>query len=83
MAWPIEIVLCPPQFSPSADEYAAERRSRRGVAEGQAAGVSGTPSFVLGRVTKDRIEGVKFVGAMPYAVLDAKMKGMLEQKSVK
>ena len=33
------------------------------VAEGTAAGVSGTPSFVLGRVENGKLEGVRLVGA--------------------
>jgi protein-disulfide isomerase len=49
------------------------------VAEGTAAGVTGTPSFVLGRITNGKIEGVRIVGAMPYAQFDAKIQEFLKQ----
>jgi protein-disulfide isomerase len=52
----------------------------RDIAEGNAAGVSGTPSFVLGRMDKDKLEGVRIVGAMPYAQFEAKIKEMLDAK---
>lgn len=53
------------------------------VAEGAAAGVSGTPSFVLGRVENGKLEGVRLVGAMPYQQFDAKIKEMLAQTGKK
>ena len=53
------------------------------VAEGTAAGVSGTPSFVLGRVENGKLEGVRLVGAMPYPQFEAKIKEMLAQPSKK
>ena len=50
----------------------------RDMAEGRAAGVSGTPSFVLGRTDKDAIDGVRIVGAQPYSTFDSKLKALLE-----
>jgi protein-disulfide isomerase len=41
------------------------------------AGIAGTPSFVIGRVVGDGVEGVKVVGAQPFGVFDAKLKEML------
>jgi competence protein ComEC len=49
------------------------------IAEGTAAGVTGTPSFVLGRIQNGKIEGVRIVGAMPYAQFDAKIQEFLKQ----
>lgn len=49
----------------------------RELAEGQAIGVSATPSFVLGRLSGDKVDGVRLVGAMPYSVFDARIKEML------
>jgi len=49
------------------------------IAEGTAAGINGTPSFVLGRVKDGKLQGVRMVGAMPYAQFDAKIKEMLAQ----
>src|SRR5438552_10928035 len=53
------------------------------VAEGQAAGVNGTPSFVLGRVENGKLEGVRLVGAMPYPQFEAKIQEMLAQGAKK
>lgn len=50
----------------------------KSYAEGLSAGVSGTPSFILGRVKDGKLEGVRMVGAMPYATFDARIKQMLE-----
>jgi len=53
------------------------------IAEGGVAGVQGTPSFVIGRLENDKLEGVRMVGAMPYAQFDAKIQEMLEQSGKK
>jgi protein-disulfide isomerase len=59
------------------DKYRAE--VDRQLAEGQAIGVSGTPSFVLGRTGTDKVDGIRLVGAMPYSVFDGKIKELLAQ----
>lgn len=50
----------------------------KSYAEGLAAGISGTPSFVLGRVKDGKLEGVRMVGAMPYSTFDSKLRQMLD-----
>ena len=45
--------------------------------EGARIGVSGTPSFVLGRTSASGVEGPMIVGALPYATFDAKLKDLL------
>jgi protein-disulfide isomerase len=57
------------------DKYRAEVDWQ--LAEGQAIGVSGTPSFVLGRSGTDKLDGIRLVGAMPYSVFDEKIKELL------
>jgi protein-disulfide isomerase len=52
------------------------------MAEGRNAGVSGTPSFVIGRVANDRLEGVRIVGALPYMAFAARLDQMLQRKDV-
>jgi len=52
------------------------------MAEGRNAGVSGTPSFVIGRVTNGRLEGVRIVGALPYMAFAARLDQMLQRKDV-
>lgn len=40
-------------------------------------GISGTPSFVMGRSKGDMVDGVKLVGAQPFAAFDQKLKELL------
>jgi protein-disulfide isomerase len=49
------------------------------MAEGQSAGVTGTPAFVLGRMQNGKLEGVRIVGAMPYGQFDAKIQEFMKQ----
>ncbi len=43
---------------------------QRDVAEAGSAGIAGTPTFVLGRASEGAIEGIRIVGAQPYAAFD-------------
>ncbi len=43
-------------------------------------GISGTPTFVLGKREGDKVEGVKLIGAQPFPVFDQKIREMLEKK---
>jgi protein-disulfide isomerase len=51
----------------------------RDMAEGQGAGVSGTPSFVLGRLVEGRLQGVRLVGALPYQTFASRLDELLKQ----
>ena len=53
---------------------------RQDIAAAHAAGLTGTPSFVVGRSTPTGVEGVKIVGAQPYAVFDARIQELLSGK---
>jgi protein-disulfide isomerase len=53
------------------------------ITEGGVAGVQGTPTFVLGTLENDKLQGVRMVGAMPYAQFDAKIQEMLGQAGKK
>ena len=50
------------------------------VAAAVAAGVSGTPTFVVGPTMPDGVEGQRIVGAVPYAVFESRIKEVLEQR---
>ncbi len=52
----------------------------RDVADAQNAGVSGTPTFVLGKTTPQGFEGARIVGAQPYAVFERQIKELLGEK---
>jgi protein-disulfide isomerase len=49
----------------------------RDAAEGSGAGVSGTPSFVIGRTTASGLDGALLVGAQPYSVFEGKLRELL------
>jgi protein-disulfide isomerase len=60
--------------------FAGERHKAaidRDVADARAADVSGTPTFVLGKTTKGDFEGVRIIGAQPYAVFEQKIRELL------
>jgi protein-disulfide isomerase len=45
--------------------------------EGTRIGVTGTPTFVLGRTTAASVEGPVVVGALPYVTFDTKLKDLI------
>ncbi len=47
------------------------------VAAGVAAGISGTPTFVIGATIADGVEGERIVGAVPYDVFESRIKELL------
>jgi protein-disulfide isomerase len=53
---------------------------QRDIADGHTAGVDGTPTFVVGRTSAEGVDGVRIVGAHPYAVFDAKIRELLAGK---
>lgn len=53
---------------------------QRDQAQAQAIGVSGTPSFVLGRSHADSVEGLVMVGAQPFAAFESRIKELLAQQ---
>ncbi|HXU53439.1 MAG TPA: DsbA family protein [Casimicrobiaceae bacterium] len=63
------------QSCADSDFYTADINKQ--VAEGTAAGVNGTPSFVIGKMENGQLDGVRLVGAMPYATFEAKINELL------
>ena len=47
------------------------------MSEGRTAGVSGTPTFLIGRLANGRLDGIRIVGAQPYIVFAAKIDQLL------
>ncbi len=62
----------------AADKYAGQ--IAKDQQEGAEAGVSGTPTFIIGRTSAKGIEGVRVVGAQPYAVFNAQIQKALAGK---
>ena len=48
--------------------------------EGTRIGVTGTPTFVVGRTSDTAVEGPMIVGALPYAQFDARFRSLLPAK---
>src|SRR2546425_606349 len=58
------------------DKYKAQ--IEKDVTDAGLAGIGGTPSFIIGRVSGDGVDGVKVVGAQPFGVFDARLKDLLK-----
>lgn len=53
---------------------------QKDTADAGTLGISGTPSFVIGKTDKTEIAGVRIVGAVPFAVYDSAIKDLLTSK---
>ena len=53
---------------------------QKDTADAGTLGISGTPSFVIGKTAKDEIAGVRIVGAVPYTVFESAIKDLLSRK---
>jgi protein-disulfide isomerase len=69
-----------PKFKTCLDSDKFKAQIDKDIAEGGVAGVSGTPSFVIGRLDNDKLEGVRMVGAAPYDQFETKIQEMLDKK---
>lgn len=59
----------------SENKFAAE--IKKDTADANTLGISGTPSFVIGKTSTDQMDGVRIVGAVPYSVFDSNIKDLL------
>lgn len=57
-----------------ADTNKFQAEIAKDMAEAAAMGISATPSFVIGKTSANGLDGVRFIGAQPYAAFDAKLK---------
>jgi protein-disulfide isomerase len=60
----------------AADTFAAALQ--KDLDEATAVGVSGTPTFVIGKTAPGAMEGSKIVGALPFAAFEQKFRALLE-----
>jgi len=49
------------------------------ASEANALGISGAPTFVVGKAANGKLDGVRLVGALPYDRLQAVVEGLLKQ----
>jgi protein-disulfide isomerase len=66
-----------PTFKTCLDEKRYVAAIQKDTADAGLLGITGTPSFVIGRTAKDQIDGVRIVGAVPFSVFDSTIKDML------
>jgi protein-disulfide isomerase len=72
-----DLKLDAPRFAQCLAEKRYGPQIQQDVIDAEAAGINGTPSFVIGRATPAGVEGVRVMGAQPYAAFDAKLKQLL------
>jgi predicted DsbA family dithiol-disulfide isomerase len=59
----------------ASDRYASKIKGD--ILAAEKAGISGTPTFVLGKRANGAIEGIKIEGALPYGQFEAKIEKLL------
>lgn len=62
-----------------AEKYKAE--IQEGTAEAATVGISGTPSFVIGKSAPDAIDGVRIVGALPLSAFETEIQKLTPPNS--
>ena len=72
-----------PAFSTCIDDKKQLAAIQRDTTDAGTLGISGTPSFVIGKTAKDQIDGVRIVGALPYSVFDTAIQNMLSAPQAK
>ena len=75
-----EIGLPDERFRGCLDSGKYMPRLQKSLDDARALGITGTPTFVIGKSGGDTLEGVKVVGAQPYATFDSHIKGLLDGK---
>jgi protein-disulfide isomerase len=72
-----ELKLDRPRFQKCLAEEKYKVEIAKDMSDAEAAGVNGTPTFVIGRTVGKEVDGVRVVGALPYATFDTKLKELL------
>ncbi|HTR59812.1 MAG TPA: DsbA family protein [Casimicrobiaceae bacterium] len=83
MTYAATVKLDVPKFKSCLDSDKFKAQIDQDIAEGGVAGVQGTPSFVIGYLENDKLQGVRLVGAQPYAQFNAKIQEMLDKAGKK
>jgi protein-disulfide isomerase len=63
----------------ASDKYNAD--VQKDATEAAALQISGTPTFVLAKSAKDKLDGVRIVGAQPFAAFQSAIDGLLKSPS--
>ena len=74
-----DIGLNTSKFTSCLSNKAMEDEIKKDIADGSAAGASGTPTFLIGKSTSDgKIEGDLLIGAQPFAAFQAVIDPLLQ-----
>src|SRR5205823_1252589 len=63
-----------PSFRACLDRKSFAEQLKKDISDANAAGLNGTPSFVLGKPEAGKVSGLLIVGARPFSVFDAEVK---------
>jgi protein-disulfide isomerase len=63
----------------TSDKYKSD--VQKDAAEAATLQISGTPSFVLAKSAKDKLDGIRIVGAQPYATFDSAIQALLRDRT--
>ncbi|MDP9161490.1 MAG: DsbA family protein [Acidobacteriota bacterium] len=63
----------------ASDKYKAD--IQKDATEAATLQISGTPTFVLAKSAKDKLDGVRIVGALPFATFQSAIDGLLKNPS--
>lgn len=83
IAYAASVKLDVPKFKSCLESDRFKAQIDQDIAEGEVAGVQGTPSFVIGRIANEKLEGVRLVGAQPYVQFDARIQELLGEAAKK
>jgi protein-disulfide isomerase len=67
------------RFAVCLDNRANDERIQRDMSQGRTIGISGTPTFILGRPSGRTVVGRVVIGAQPYEVFDDLIRNMLDR----
>ena len=76
-----ELSLNVKRFQRCLDEHTHQEAVRADAAAAGAAGLTGTPSFVLGKASGDTVDGVTLIGAQPYQAFETSINDLLAGKA--
>ena len=69
------------KFSACLESGRHAEKIKANIALAGSIGISGTPSFVVGKSKGDIADGIKLVGAQPFAAFDQKLKVIIKEQS--
>jgi protein-disulfide isomerase len=76
----VELNLDPQAFTACLETKAVTAQVEHDKVDAATAGITGTPSFVLGRADGEKVTGTLFVGAPPAAQFEAEIEKLLTQE---